>query len=238
MIKPKIFESADGVVEALAQRLLQESQLGQPVHVSLSGGSTPIRLFKRLAEATYAETIQWQNLHFWWGDERCVPPTSPESNYGEANRLLFSKVAIPSENIHRICGEVEPEKELRRFIDEMNRVLPTHKGLPQFNWILLGMGEDGHTASLFPNQTNFDDPALAVIAKHPESGQLRISKSAKLLENAQCLTYLVLGENKAMLVAEINKNDAKNLSYPAAKIRSVDGVTEWYLDSAAASALA
>jgi 6-phosphogluconolactonase len=238
MIKPTIFESAEAVVEALAQRLLQESQFGLPVHVSLSGGSTPIRLFKRLAEDAYAETIQWQNLHFWWGDERCVPPSSPDSNYGEANRLLFSKVSIPSENIHRICGEVPPEQELMRFIDEMNRVLPKHKGLPQFDWILLGMGEDGHTASLFPNQTNFDDLALAVIAKHPESGQLRISKSAKLLENAQCLTYLVLGENKSALLAEINQNDENDLPYPAAKIRSTDGVTEWYLDFAAASALA
>ncbi len=238
MIKPKVFESADAVVEGLASRLLQESQFGQPVHVSLSGGSTPIRLFKRLAEPDYAETILWQNLHFWWGDERCVPPTSPESNYGEANRLLFSKVAIPRENIHRICGEVAPETELPRFIDEMNQVLPKHKGLPQFDWILLGMGEDGHTASLFPNQTDFDDPALAVIAKHPETGQLRISKSAKLLENAQCLTYLVLGESKSALLAEINQHDGNDLPYPAAKIRSTDGVTEWYLDSAAASALA
>ena len=87
------------------------SEMGRPVHISLSGGSTPKMLFKLLASEAYATSIQWQNLHFWWGDERCVAPDDAESNYGEANTLLFSQVSIPAENIHRIRGEDEPEAE-------------------------------------------------------------------------------------------------------------------------------
>ena len=91
------------------------SEQGTPVHISLSGGSTPKMLFKLLAQAPYAEDIQWKNLHFWWGDERCVAPDDAESNYGEANALLFSQVNLPAENIHRIRGEDEPKAEAERF---------------------------------------------------------------------------------------------------------------------------
>lgn len=238
MINKAVFETADAVVEKLAQQWQQLSQQGRPVHISLSGGSTPIRLFQFVANSTFATEIQWQNLHFWWGDERCVPPSDAESNFGEAERKLFSHVAIPSENIHRIEGELSPELGVAAFISEMETHLPMVNGLPQFDWILLGMGEDGHTASLFPNETDYDTTAFAVTARHPQSGQWRISNSAAVLENAQRITYLVLGANKAEMLAQINQNDPADLPYPAAKIRSRVGVTEWYLDSAAASALA
>lgn len=96
------------------------------------------------------------------------------------------------------------------------------------------MGTDGHTASLFPHQTHFDDANLAVIAKHPESGQIRISKTAKLIEQAKRITYLVTGESKADILKEIQTTPAENLPYPAAKIKAKNGVTEWYLDKMAA----
>ena len=99
------------------------------------------------------------------------------------------------------------------------------------------MGTDGHTASLFPHQTNFDDENLAIIAKHPESGQIRISKTAKLIEQAKRITYLVTGESKADILKEIQTTPAENLPYPAAKIQAKNGVTEWYLDKAAAKLL-
>ena len=237
MINYRLFKTPEEVVASLAETMLEMSRSGRPVHISLSGGSTPKLLFKTLAEVPYAESIQWQNLHFWWGDERCVEPTDPESNYGEANTLLFSKVDLPEENIHRIRGEADPQQEVQRFSNEMDTVIP-HKGeMPAFDWILLGMGTDGHTASLFPHQTDFSAPYLAVMAKHPESGQIRISKTAKLLENAQRITYLVLGEGKAGVLKEINETPAEQLPYPAAKIQSVHGNTEWYLDSEAAKLL-
>lgn len=100
-----IFDSAQHAVEKIAQELLAYSLEGRPVHISLSGGSTPKLLFKTLAQAPYNTEIQWKNLHFWWGDDRMVPPTDPESNYGEVQKLLFDHIQIPAENIHRIRGE-------------------------------------------------------------------------------------------------------------------------------------
>ncbi|EHA1126388.1 6-phosphogluconolactonase [Vibrio navarrensis] len=235
MINHKIFNTAEQVVESLANDMKAFSEMGRPVHISLSGGSTPKMLFKLLASDAYATAIQWQNLHFWWGDERCVAPDDAESNYGEANALLFSQVALPAENIHRIRGEDEPQMEAERFEREMLALIPTENGTPVFDWILLGVGADGHTASLFPGQTNYDEEKLAILASHPESGQIRVSKSARVLEAAKRISYLVLGAGKADIVDEINRSPAEILPYPAAKIQSHQGLTEWYLDLDAAA---
>lgn len=228
-----MFPTAQQAVEKIAQELKTYSEQQRPVHISLSGGSTPKLLFKTLTQSPYAEQINWKNLHFWWGDERMVSAQDPESNYGEVQKLLFDHIQIPGENIHRIRGENEPHFELNRFKEELSAVIPN--GV--FDWIILGMGTDGHTASLFPHQTHFDDENLAVIAKHPESGQIRISKSAKLIEQAKRITYLVTGEGKAEILKEIQTTPAEHLPYPAAKIKAKNGVTEWYLDKAAAKLL-
>ncbi|KHA59375.1 6-phosphogluconolactonase [Vibrio variabilis] len=238
MINHKIFQTAEQVVESLANDMKTYSELDRPVHISLSGGSTPKMLFKLLATEAYATSIQWQNLHFWWGDERCVAPDDAESNYGEANALLFSQVNLPAENIHRIRGEDEPKAEADRFAKEMAEVIPTENGTPVFDWILLGVGADGHTASLFPGQTDYQDENLSVLASHPESGQIRVSKTAKVLEAAKRISYLVLGAGKVDIVNEIHTTPANELPYPAAKIQSKTGETEWYLDSDAAAKIA
>ncbi|MXN89427.1 6-phosphogluconolactonase [Pasteurella canis] len=228
-----IFDDAYSAVEKIAQEFLAYSLENRPVHISLSGGSTPKLLFKTLAKAPYNTEIQWQNLHFWWGDDRMVLPTDPESNYGEVQKLLFDYIQIPTENIHRIRGEEPVETELKRFEQELSAVVPEQV----FDWIILGMGTDGHTASLFPHQTNFDDPNLAVIARHPETGQIRISKTAKLIEQAKRVTYLVTGASKAEILKEIQTKPAESLPYPAAKIKAKKGITEWYLDKDAAKLL-
>ncbi len=227
------FPTAQSAVEKIAQEFVLYSQLNRPVHTSLSGGSTPKLLFKTLAQEPYKSQIQWQNLHFWWGDDRMVPPQDPESNYGEVQKLLFDHIQIPVENIHRIRGEEPVEQELARFSQELTACIPNG----EFDWIILGMGTDGHTASLFPHQTDFNDPNLAVIAKHPETGQIRISKTAKLLEQAKRITYLVTGASKAEILKEIQATPAENLPYPAARIKAKNGVTEWYLDKEAARLL-
>jgi 6-phosphogluconolactonase len=232
-----LFDTAAQVVHALADNLLAMSQHNKNAHISLSGGSTPKQLFMLLAQPPYKESINWQNLHFWWGDERCVPATDPESNFGEANRLLFEKIDIPAQNIHPIDGAADPQTETERFAAEMIKIIPLRNGLPIFDWILLGMGTDGHTASLFPQQTNFSESALAVIAHHPQSGQLRISQTASLLANAKRITYLVLGDSKAEIIRQIKQSPAEELPYPAAKIKATHGQTEWYLDSCAAKLL-
>lgn len=238
MISHKIFPTAEEVVQSLADDLKAYSQQDRSVHVSLSGGSTPKMLFTLLAKPAYAKSITWDNLHFWWGDERCVAPDDAESNFGEANTLLFSQIQIPAENIHRIRGEADPKQEAQRFSNEMTQLIPCENGTPVFDWILLGIGADGHTASLFPNVTNYQDPNLSIVATHPESGQLRVSKTAKVLEAAKRISYLVLGAGKVDIVHEISTTPADELPYPAAKIKSTHGETEWYLDSAAAARMA
>lgn len=228
-----IFPTAQAAVEQIAAEFKTYSEQNRPVHISLSGGSTPKLLFKTLAQAPFNTEIQWQNLHFWWGDDRMVSPTDPESNYGEVQKLLFDHINIPAENIHRIRGEENVEQELARFSQELTACVPNL----EFDWIILGMGTDGHTASLFPHQTDFDDQNVAVIAKHPETGQVRISKTASLIEKAKRITYLVTGAAKAEILKEIQTTPAEKLPYPAAKIKAKNGVTEWYLDKEVARLL-
>ncbi|WP_249963336.1 6-phosphogluconolactonase [Histophilus somni] len=229
----KIFDTAQHAVEQIAQEFVQYSKQNRAVHISLSGGSTPKLLFKTLAQEPFKSEVRWENLHFWWGDDRMVEPNDPESNYGEVKKLLFDHISIPTENIHRIRGEENVEQELARFSQELTACVPNL----EFDWIILGMGNDGHTASLFPHQTDFDDQNVAVIAKHPETGQIRISKTAKLIEQAKRITYLVTGEAKADILKEIQTALPENLPYPAAKIKAKNGVTEWYLDKAAGKLL-
>ncbi|MGF1685415.1 6-phosphogluconolactonase [Photobacterium japonica] len=233
-----VFDSAQQVVEALAQELDTYSQLGRPVHISLSGGTTPSQLFSFLANSAYATSITWSNLHFWWGDERCVAPDHDQSNYGQANALLFKHIDIPAENIHRIQGEAFAAMEVGRFAEEMLTEIPLEHGVPAFDWVLLGMGTDGHTASLFPGQTKYDSTELATIAAHPETRQIRVSKTAHLLAHAKRITYLVLGESKATVLKQIAEQAPEADNYPAAKVIAKEGVTEWYLDSEAAKELA
>lgn len=237
MINAQIFDDADAVVNHLADAMQALSAQDRAVHISLSGGSTPKMLFKRLASDDYANAIQWQNLHFWWGDERCVAPDDAESNFGEANKLLFSHIRIPEENIHRIRGEEAPDIEAARFSAEMQALIPSENGTPVFDWILLGVGGDGHTASLFPHDPQYDNTALALVASHPESGQKRVSKTARVLRAAKKISYLVLGEGKQAIVHEIATHEPTQLPYPAANIRSAKGTTEWVLDAAAAKKL-
>jgi len=232
-----IFSSTQLLLDQLAENFFLLSQKDKLSHISLSGGSTPILLFKYLAQSTYAQSINWQQLHFWWGDERCVAETDPESNFGQCKQFLFDNIIIPAENIHRIKGEKDPQQEALRYAQEIRDHITSVNGIPQFDWILLGVGGDGHTASLFPGQTNYQDPHLTLVATQPQSGQLRVSITVSLIENSQRITYLLLGENKADIIRQINAETADSERYPAGKIKSQAGLTQWYLDSGSAKLL-
>ena len=221
----------------LAKRFLKLSLSSQPAHISLSGGSTPHLLFEFIATSDYAQRIRWQKLHLWWGGERCVPANNLESNYGQCKHFLLDHIMIPEINIHRIRGEADPEQEVIRYTQTLNQLVPQHNNLPQFDWVLLGMGEDGHTASLFPGAFNVQDHHLMLLATHPTSKQLRISKSALLIAHSRHVTYLIIGESKANMVQLINQPNTNKANYPAAIIHALQGTTEYYLDAAAAKYL-
>lgn len=232
-----IFAATQLLIDKLAQDFFLLSQKDKVSHISLSGGSTPTLLFKYLAQSTYAQKINWQQLHFWWGDERCVAATDPESNFGQCKKLLFNQITIPAENIHRIKGEKDPQQEAVRYAQEIRTHIESVNGMPQFDWILLGVGDDGHTASLFPGQTNYQDPHLTVVTTQPQSGQLRVSKTASLIENSLRITYLALGESKAEIVHKINSEKVDSEHYPARQIAAKAGVTQWYLEQGSAKLL-
>ena len=211
------------------------------MHISLSGGSTPKYIFEFIAQSHFAKQINWHNLHFWWGDERCVSAKNEQSNYGEAMRLLFSHVLIPADNLHPIHGELSPEKAAIEFKDEMEACLPMSvidgNMRPIFDWIILGVGDDGHTASLFANKTDYKNAQNALLAYHPETKQARVTISASVICAAKRVTYLALGTGKKEIVAAILNNEPLAENLPAAKIMSTQGLTEWYLDQPSASAL-
>lgn len=233
-----IYDTPDELAENFAFELkrLWEIEQQAPFHISLSGGSTPQLLFKKLAYI-YREGFPFSHVHFWWGDERCVAPDGAESNYGVANSLFFEPTKVPKENIHRIIGENEPSKEAKSYSDLNMKLIPIKNGLPQYDIILLGMGTDGHTASIFPHQKEYlTEKALCAVATHPESGQKRITLTGSIIRNARQIVFLATGKNKARLIGELYNNKKTKHPEPFRYFGNQKN-TLWFVDQEAASAL-
>ena len=232
--KTNLFASNEAVAIAFADYLIHLLRKQEEIHIALSGGSTPKVLFRILAEE-YKEAVRWRNVHFWWGDERCVPPTDEESNYKMTHDTFLKHIQIPDGNIHRIMGENEPELERDRIAAEARTSIPYYQGRPRFDLIILGMGSDGHTASIFPHQMELlDSDQLFALATHPESGQQRITLTGKVINNARAIAFLVTGESKAGKIKEIFYQQGNYKDYPAAHIHAIEGDLTWWLDDAAA----
>jgi len=207
--------------------------------IALSGGSTPKNLFNLLA--TNARTaLPWDRMFFFWGDERHVPPTDPESNYRMADEALLSKVPVPAGNVFRIPAENSDaaaaaeayEKTLQKFF----ALAPGQ--FPVFDLILLGMGPDGHTASLFPNTAGLQEKSRLVIANWVEKFKTnRITLTLPVLNAARCVTFLVSGTDKAPALHAVLETDAPGEQYPSKLVRPTDGKLIWLIDRAAASEL-
>lgn len=207
------------------------------LHIALSGGSTPKEVFKELA-IHFKNEIDWSEVQFYWGDERCVPPDDEESNYKMANEYLFSKLELPLGNIHRIIGENEPVEEAKRYADLLEKNLPNVRMQPQFDLVILGLGDDGHTASIFPNQISlWNSKAYCEVAEHPESGQKRVTLTGNIVNNAKEVVFLVTGENKAQKVFEIIERKGNFTAYPASLVEPISGRLNWFLDAEAAKLL-
>ncbi|MCB0753874.1 MAG: 6-phosphogluconolactonase, partial [Ignavibacteriae bacterium] len=203
-------------------------------YVALSGGSTPQLLFKELKK-NYQESVDWQFVHIFWGDERCVVPESDESNFGVAQKLLLSKIKIPKENIHRIRGEDKPNTEARRYSGEIMMNVPSKKNMPKFDLIILGLGTDGHTASIFPNQVKlFESENYCDMTVQPKTRQKRITITGKVINNAANIYFLVTGKEKSEAVAEILYKKGNYKKYPASHVAPTWGNIKWYLDKEAA----
>ncbi len=232
----RIFSDLNKVIKAFAYEFISITKNSQQPRfdIALSGGKTPRLLFEKLAETNSSE-INWSRIHFWWGDERCVSPESADSNYRLAFDHFLSKISIPMENIHRIMGENDPEEEALRYSEAIRNSLNFRGEWPVFDLIILGLGDDGHTASIFPDQLELiDEPRICVATVHPLSGRNRITLTGKVLNNASRIFFLVTGETKSMRISEImNNNEAAKL-LPANYILPENGTLIWFLDSDAA----
>lgn len=230
-----IFKNPEELASEFADQLMNwvETHSGNEFHLAISGGKTPDLLFNILA-AKYANSVLWQKVHFWWVDERMVSHDNSESNFGVAQKLLFSKIIIPEENIHRIKGEDDPELEAISYSIQIQEKLEMRKHWPVFDLILLGMGDDGHTASIFPDQMYLlDSKQICEVAVHPQSSQKRITLTGKVINHASMVCFLVTGSNKAERIAEIWLNPNKASRLPATHIHPEYGDLSWYVDKPA-----
>lgn len=214
--------------EAVAQRGL--------FTVALSGGSTPKVLFGLLADPKepFRDQIPWSRIHFFWSDERHVPPDHPESNYRMANEVLLSRVPITQSNVHRVPSEnpdaADAAAEYERTVVEI-----TGQSLPQLDLILLGLGNDGHTASIFPGSDVLHETERLVAAPWVEKLQTyRITMTLPLLNNGASVVFLVSGSEKAKIVKEIFEGPEQ---YPAQAVKPTNGELVWMLDEDAAGTL-
>ncbi len=229
--KPK--KVAKSVAREIKKLILKSNQ--QPFHIALSGGNTPRKLFKKLAKK-YRDSIPWEYVHFWWGDERCVKPTSDLSNFRMANENLFLKIPIPAKNINRIRGERNPENEAERYSDDLIEHLEIRNGFPVFDIILLGLGDDGHTASIFPeNLELFHSKKVCAVTVQPGSGQKRITLTGDVINNAKSIFFMVTGEKKAKRLSEIMNNEEVAKKHPAYYVEAQTGSVTWFVDEPAAS---
>jgi 6-phosphogluconolactonase len=204
--------------------------------LALSGGSTPKKLYSLLAAPPWREAFSWNRIHFFWSDERCVPPENPESNYKLAYDGFLSHLPLPLQNIHRIRGEAGPEDAARSYEQELRNFFGKNE-LPRFDLVLLGAGEDGHTASLFPGAGNIQDQdrlVLPVLAG--PRGLNRVTLSLVVLNNAARVLFLAAGSAKARVVREILTEENPQ-HYPAGMVRPVKGTLTWMIDREAGQQL-
>jgi 6-phosphogluconolactonase len=206
-------------------------------HLALSGGSTPVNIFEHLSRLPIAR-MKWNFLHIYWGDERCVPPDNPESNFGNMWNAILKNINIPEENIHRIHGENEAESESKNYSEVLRQYIPLVNGFPKFDLTLLGIGEDGHTASIFPGSLEFlDYNEFCHVTTYPKTKRKRISISLKVINNSRCILFLASGASKAEILSTvINKKNGYEM-LPSSYVKPVEGELKWFLDIEAAKNL-
>ncbi len=209
-------------------------------YVAISGGNTPKRFFELIGEAPRAKALAWDKIHLFWVDERYVPPDSQWSNYKLAADTFLAKVEIPEENIHRIPTEYSDFKTAAQCYEEtIRRVFGLQeKELPQFDLILLGMGAEGHTGSLFPNSyAPFDTEDLACVVYVLDEKLNRITLTHPVLCAASHLAVLVAGEEKANILKEVMTNEPDEVQYPIHALWPILDKVTWLVDSQAAKLL-
>jgi 6-phosphogluconolactonase len=235
--KIKVFPSDDALITSSAQLILEimrdRLKSSDTFTIALSGGKTPRAVFAALAASGFPD---WQRVHFFWGDERTVPPSHADSNYRMAYDALLQHIDVPDQHIHRIAGEAEPEIAAAAYEDTLRGSFATDP--PAFDLILLGLGDDGHTASLFPGTPAVDEAAKLVTAVFvAKLNAWRISLTYPVINNARQVIFIVSGSTKARIVALLHERQVRSKDHPASLVQPGDGDLLWLLDRQAAALL-
>jgi 6-phosphogluconolactonase len=228
--KIKIFNNNREIADYLVHLLASAITHDRTFQMCLSGGNTPKSIFS-LISGMKAPAIPWDNVGFFWGDERCVPPDHVDSNYLMAANSLLNKLNIREECIFRIMGENDPDIEKKRY----GQIVQTNtRGV--FDLAFLGLGMDGHTASIFPDQMYIlESNDTCEKAVHPESGQIRITLTGKIINASRRIVFLVTGSEKSEIVHSILNRTGDWADYPASYIHPANGQVLWLLDKEAGS---
>lgn len=231
----KVVSDLIALVEEAADRIASAARAALGDHeffsVALSGGSTPEPVYRRLTEEPYRSAIEWGRVRVYFGDERCVPPDSDQSNYHMAMGAMLSRVPIPPENVFRMRGEIDPNEAAIEY----GKLLKEHFGDGGLDMILLGMGDDGHTASLFPGTEALNETRHRCVANFvAKMNTWRITMTAPFINRADRVMFLVSGAGKAHRVTEVLEGPREPERLPSQLIHPVNGRLTWLLDSAAA----
>jgi 6-phosphogluconolactonase len=239
----RIFKDVEELSRAAAELFVEQSAQAIAERdrflVVLNGGNTPNRLFQLLA-TDYREKVDWRKVHVFWGDERCVSVDDPGSSYGQARDLLLSQVPVPSSNIHRIQGELEPAEAAKEYSFTLKKFASPTLQWPRFDLVYLGMGEDGHTASLFPGSpVDTTEPTMPVTAHYQDRPANRVTLMPVVFNDARMIAFMTAGEKKADTLAEVLRDTHTRTpaQYPAQRIKPKAGRLIWLMDQAAASKL-
>jgi len=237
--KTFIYDNPEQLAEAAALRFINSAQAAIALQgrfsVAVAGGNTPKRVYELLASDSYRGRTEWSSVHIFFGDERCVPPDHQDSNYRMVKESLLSHVPIPTVNVHRMRGEDDPALGARLYEEEL-RAFFEAAPWPRFDLVLLGMGEDGHTASLFPATAALREKKAWVVANWVEQlKKFRLTLTVPAICHAAHIVFLVTGEAKARRLHEVLSGPRDPERLPAQLIQPVDGSLEWLVDKAAAS---
>lgn len=226
-------EAAERIISAAREAVAARGRFS----LVLSGGSTPQGLYQRLAAKPFAQQIDWPKAHVFWGDERCVMPDHPDSNYRAAQEVLLRHVPIPPEQVHRMAGEDDPAQAALDYEETLRAYFGSEP--PYFDLILMGMGSDGHTLSLFPHSAALDARPDRWVVENliPSKRTWRITMTADLVNAGRSVIFLVSGMDKAERLQQVVHGSFRPAELPAQLIRPTNGNLTWLVDQAAASAL-
>ena len=245
-VQIKVLQNPAELVQAAAERFVASAVEAIRTHgrfrVALSGGTTPKSLYTLLSTDRYAARVDWSRVHVFWGDERCVPPADPMSNYRMVRETLIDQVPLPAENVHRMRGEDDPVAAAAAYERVLRHELGISAGPPtpdaRFDLMLLGMGDDGHTASLFPGLTAVSEHERWVTAEYvAEVSMWRVSCTPALFNTAAAVVFLVSGREKAAMLRRVLEGPYQPEVLPAQVVAPHDGSVCWLLDAAAAANL-